>query len=75
MTWSAAQTIALARGVRVHISDGSPQAFCGYVTAMRGPDALTRDSRQRCTRTGDLVTQTRDSGKSMIHRPILAQVR
>jgi hypothetical protein len=45
---AAMATIASARGVRVHISDASPQGFCGYVTAMRA-DALTvtRDSGAR----------------------------
>jgi hypothetical protein len=49
MVSSAAMAmIAPARGVRVHISDASPQGFCGHVTAMR-PDVLivTRDSGAR----------------------------
>jgi hypothetical protein len=49
MVSSAAMAmIAPARGVRVHISDASPQGFWGHVTAMR-PDALivTRDSGAR----------------------------
>ena len=45
---AAMATIAPAPGVRVHISDASPQGFCGYVTSMRA-DALTvtRDSGVR----------------------------
>ncbi len=37
--------ITPARGLRVHVSDASPQGFCGHVTALY-PDALTvtRDS-------------------------------
>ena len=43
VTWSAAPAvvgITPARGVRVHVSDASPQGFCGHVTALY-PDALT----------------------------------
>jgi hypothetical protein len=37
-----------ARGLRVHVSDASPQGFCGHVTALY-PDALTvtKDSGAR----------------------------
>jgi hypothetical protein len=37
-----------ARGSRVHISDASPQGFCGYVTAVhRDAVTVTRDSGAR----------------------------
>jgi hypothetical protein len=40
--------VAADRGLRVHVSDASPQGFCGHVTALH-PDALTvtRDSGAR----------------------------
>jgi hypothetical protein len=45
---AAAVGVAPARGLRVHVSDASPQGFCGHVTAVHpGALTVTRDSGAR----------------------------
>jgi hypothetical protein len=45
---TAVEGVASARGLRVHVTDASPQGYCGYVTAHhRDALTVTRDSGAR----------------------------